>query len=127
MFEIIIEGHLAALCDKPRFVKIKEDSGAYVEASHDEAIGIAVNGVVYNIDGREDIPDMPQAIVRESDVSEYVFGVGVKVTENEERTQSAFIDVEIALCESDTNTDERFKEVEEALCEIDAAINGGGE
>lgn len=127
MYEIIINGHLAALCEKPRFVKIKEDSGAYVEALHDEAIGIAVNGIVYNIDGREDIPDMPQAIVKEGNASEYIFKHGVKITENEEHTQSAFIDVESALCEFDTTTDERIGAVEAALCEIDAAINGGGE
>lgn len=127
MYEIIINGSLAALCDKPRYVKIKEDSGAYVETSHDEAIGIAVNSTVYNIDGREEIPDMPQAIVKKSDASEYIFKHGVKITENEKRTNSAFIDVESALCEFDATTDERIGAVEAALCEIDAAINGGGE
>lgn len=127
MYEIVIDGRVAALCEKPLFVKVKEESGAYVEAARDEAIGIAVNGVVYNIDGREDIPDMPQAIVKEGNALEYIFNNGVKITENEERTQSAFIDVESALCEFDTTTDERIGAVEAALCEIDAAINGGGE
>lgn len=127
MYEIIINGRVVALCDKPHYVKIKEDSGAYVEASHEEAIGIAVNGVVYNIDGRNDIPNMPQAIVKESSVSEYIFRQSVEISENKERTNSAFIDVESALCEFDTTTDERIGAVEAALCEIDAAINGGGE
>lgn len=127
MYEIIIGGHLAALCEKPRFVKIKEDSGAYVEAAREEAIGIAVNSVVYNIDGREDIPGMPQAVVKESDVSEYVFSHAVKIAENEKRTDSAFIEVESAVCELDTMTDERFNAVEAALCEIDLKVNGGGE
>lgn len=123
--EIIIDGRVVALCDKPRYVKINENSGAYVEASHDEAIGIAVNGIVYNIDGREDIPNMPQAIVREGEVSEYIFEHGVKIVENEKRTNSAFIDVESAVCELDTATEERFNIMEVALCEIDAKVNGG--
>lgn len=109
------------------YVKINETSGAYVEASHDDAIGIAVNGTVYNIDGREDIPNIPQAVVRESEVSEYIFAHGVRISESEKRTNSAFIDVESAVCELDTATNERFNNMEAALCEIDAKVNGGGE
>ncbi|MCM1059101.1 MAG: hypothetical protein NC452_02280 [Eubacterium sp.] len=127
MYEIIIDGRLSALCEKPRYVKIKEDTGAYVESSHEEAIGIAVNSEVYNIDDRNDIPDMPQAIVKECSASEFIFSQGVKISENEKNTGSAFIDVESAVCELDTTTSERFNEVETALCEIDAKINGKGE
>ena len=127
MYEIIIEGRVVALCEKPLYVKVKEDTGAYVEASPDEAVGIAVNGIVYNIDGRDDIPDMPQAVVKKSSVSEYVFEHGVKISENEKRANAAIIDVESALCEHDTMTEEHFKIVEIALCELDAKVNGGGE
>lgn len=127
MYEIISEGHIIALVEKPRFVKVNEDSGAYVETQHDDAIGIAVNGTVYNIDGRNDIPDMPQVVVKECSASEYIFSHGAKITENEKKTGSAFIEVESAVCELDAMTNNRLDEVEAALCEIDVKINGGGE
>ena len=49
MYAIISKGELLALCERPRYVKRNEETGAYVEAAEAEAIGIAVGGEVYNL------------------------------------------------------------------------------
>lgn len=51
MYAIISKGELLALCERPRYVKRNEETGAYVEAAEAEAIGIAVGGEVYNLPG----------------------------------------------------------------------------
>lgn len=124
MYAILSGGVLLALCDKPRYVKKNEASGAYVEAAEAEAIGISVSGDLYNFGGRAAIPDAPEAIITHSDIAEYVFRNRVRIVENEEATGAAIVEMENAMCESDAETDGRLTEVENALCELDAAING---
>lgn len=124
MYAIISGGVLLALCDKPRYVKKNEASGAYVEAAEAEAIGISVSGDLYNLGGKGAIPDAPEAIITHSDIAEYVFRNRVRIVENEEATGAAIVEIENAMCESDAETDGRLTEVENALCELDAAING---
>lgn len=127
MYAILSGGALVALCDKPRYVRLNPDSGVYVEAAPEEAIAVSVNGDLYNINGGNAIPDAPEAVVRESDVSEYVFQNRARIDKNEETTGAAVVQFEEALCEQDAATDERLSAVEEALCELDSMINGGGE
>lgn len=127
MYAIMSGGALIALCEKPRYVKLNEDSGAWVEANAEEAVGVSVCGDLYNINGGNAIPDAPEAVVSEGDVSEYVFRNRAKIVENEENTGTAIVDVENAVCELDAATDTRISEAETALCELDELINGGGE
>lgn len=127
MYAILSGGALVALCDKPRYVRLNPESGAYVEAEPEEAIAISVKGDLYNLPGGTAIPDAPEAVVREDDVAEYVFRNRARIVENEETTGAAVVQLEEALCEQDTATEERLSAVEEALCELDSVINGGGE
>ena len=127
MYAILSGGALVALCDKPRYVRLNPDSGAYVEAAPEEAIAVSVNGDLYNINGGSSIPDAPEAVVSESDVSEFVFHNRARILENEATTGTAVVQLEEALCEQDAATEERLTAVEEALCELDIVINGGGE
>lgn len=127
MYAIISGGVLLALCDKPRYVKQNEASGAYVEAEEAQAIGIAVSGDLYNLPGGTAIPDAPEAIVTHSDIAEYVFRNRVRIVENEAATNAAIVEVENALCDLDTAAEERLAAMEDALCELDSSINGGGE
>lgn len=127
MYAILSGGALVALCDKPRYVRLNPESGAYVEAAPEEAIAIAVNGELYNLPGGTAIPDAPEAVVREGDVTEYVFRNRAQIVETKETTGAAVVQLEEALCEQDAATDERVSAIEDAVCELDSIINGGGE
>ena len=132
MYAIISKGELLALCERPRYVKRNEETGAYVEAAEAEAIGIAVGGdvykrQVYNLPGGTAIPDAPEALAQEGEAEEYVFRNHARIIENEEATNAAFVAMEEAMCDMDSSSEERLTAVEEALCELDSAANGGGE
>ena len=126
MYAIISKGELLALCERPRYVKRNEETGAYVEAAEAEAIGIAVGGEVYNLPGGTAIPDAPEALAQEGEAEEYVFRNHARIIENEEATNAAFVAMEEAMCDMDSSSEERLTAVEEALCELDSAANGGG-
>lgn len=126
MYEIVSGGALVALCEKPRFVKRNEETGVFVEASVEEAVGVAVNGTLYNLLGGTAIEGAQEAIVREGEAAEYVFQNRVRIAEDREAAETAVVEVEDALCEMDANTDQRMTDVENALCELDEIINGGG-
>lgn len=127
MYAILSGGALVALCDKPRYVRINPDSGCYVEATPEEAIAVSVNGNLYNINGGNAVPDAPEAVVREDDAAEYIFGNRTRIVKNEAETGAAVVQLEEALCEQDADSEGRVSAVEEALCELDSVINGGGE
>lgn len=127
MYTILSGGALVALCDKPRYVRINPDSGCYVEATPEEAIAVSVNGNLYNINGGNAVPDAPEAVVREDDAAEYIFGNRTQIVKNEAETGAAVVQLEEALCEQDAASAGRISAVEEALCELDSVINGGGE
>ena len=55
MYQIIVNGNIAALCDKPRFIKVKEESGAYIEATEKDAQGVSADGVAYNLQNHDEI------------------------------------------------------------------------
>lgn len=127
MYAILSGGVLLALCDKPRYVKVNEASGAYVEAEEAEAVGVSICGDLYNLVGGKAIPDAPEAIITHSDIAEYVFRNRVRIEENEETQGAAIIGMEDALCEQDAANDVRMSAIEDAVCELDSIINGGGE
>lgn len=127
MYAIFSGGALVALCDNPRYVCINPDSGCYVEATPEEAVAVSVNGSLYNINGGNAVPDAPEAVVREDDAAEYIFGNRARIEKNEAVTGAAVVQLEEALCEQDAASEGRISAVEEALCELDSVINGGGE
>ncbi len=45
MYEVISESKRVALCEEPRYIKVKPESGCYIQAEADEAEGIAINGL----------------------------------------------------------------------------------
>ena len=70
---IVSNGELVGVCDKPRFVMKNPKSGAYIQTTEENAEGIAVRGTLFNINGKEIIPDAPMAIIREMDGFEMLF------------------------------------------------------
>lgn len=121
MYQIIISGEIKGFCETPRYIKIKPETGVYIEAKLEEAIGVAFGGVAYNLFGYDEIPDTPQAIVKEIDGAEVVFSDNLQIAEQGDN----IFEVESALCELDTSSDERMSNIELALCELDEKINGG--
>lgn len=127
MYAIISGGLLVALCDRPRYIKVNVKTGAYIEATEEDAIGVSVGGDLFNLPGGTAIKDAPEAIIKPDEVAEYVFRNSVKISENEEATAAGFTEVEDAICEFDAANEERISAIEDALCELDEALFGGGE
>ena len=92
MYAIISGGVLLALCDKPRYVRKNEVSGAYVEAEEAQAEGFRKWRPLH-IGGGSAIPDAPQAVITEGEVSEYVFRNRARIAENEENTNTAIVEI----------------------------------
>lgn len=73
MFKIVSAGKIVALCDTPRYITRNPDTGALVEATAEDAIGVSVAGTLYNLNGGSEIPDAPEAVVSEVEGGEMVF------------------------------------------------------
>lgn len=123
MYAILSGGTLLALCDKPRYIRKHARTGTYVETDKDNAIGISVCGELYNIDGKEDIPDAPQVIVTNSDMAEYVFDNRTQIAENKAASDAAIVETEDALCSLDEMYETRFTALEDVLCELDSLVS----
>lgn len=54
MYQIIVNGEVVALCDKLRFIKVNEKSGAYIQATEKDAQGV-VGNIAYNLTGHDEI------------------------------------------------------------------------
>lgn len=127
MYAILSGGALLALCEKPRYVRMNEQTGAYVEAEGEGAIGIAVGGKVYNLPGGTAIPDAPEALVVKRDEAEFIFQTKAHIVKVEETTGTAIVGIEEALCEMDIAAEDRVTALEQAMCDMDEIISGGGE
>lgn len=119
MKAIIVNGKIISICEKPVYVKKHESLDLYVQCKPNEAIGISAgvgeDGGIYNLPGRNDIPDAPEAFVRDDDNREYFFN-----TYNQaDKAATDIITVEEAMCDSDTITDDRIAAIEDVLCELD--------
>ena len=68
MYAIYSNGVMLSITDSPRYVRLNESSGAYVEAAPDEAVGIAVSGTLYNLPGSTAIEGAPEAVVTEDEL-----------------------------------------------------------
>lgn len=69
MYLIIADGVAKGLCEKPRYVKLKND--IWIECSENDFEAVAIGGVAYQ-----------NAIVREIDSGEYVFDIDNKTIKN---------------------------------------------
>ena len=97
MYEIISEGQIVSLCDKPRYIKAKPSTGCLVEATKEDAQGVSAGGKSYNLPGHTEITvttydeaadttetvPAPVADVREVDGGEVAFRESVRIGENE--------------------------------------------
>ena len=93
MYEVINKenGQRIALCEQPRYVRIKQESGAFIQCGRKEAEGVAVNGEVYSLDGR--LTGRPEAAICELD--------GGKIMAEVEKQAQDLLNIKAALCELD--------------------------
>lgn len=123
MYAILSEGKIIALCDKPRYVRMKKETNTYIEAKKEEAEALAVNGTLYNLPGGAAIPDAPEAIVTRCDGGGKMFEQQGDIAKN----AAATVKVENALCDLDAAAEARAAAFEDALCDMDSVLCGGGE
>lgn len=126
MYAILVNGVLESLCEKIRYVKQHERTGAFIETAEDDAVAIAVHGKLYNIKGQDTVRDAAQAIIIDADVSQYIFWNRVRIAENEKMSNETIAEIEDAICELDVTATKNLAMLEDALCELDEAVNGGG-
>lgn len=125
MYTILKDGELMGFCDKPHYVRIKEESSSWIEATEKDAEAIAINGILYNLVGKNTIADAPKVVVKSTDTAEYIFSNRTKIAENNEAHDVAIAALEVAACEQESASEDRISAIEEAICALDAAINGG--
>lgn len=90
MYRIIkSDGTTLAVTETIRYIKVS-DNGCYIQATKNDAVGIAHNGTPYNVRGHADIANAEIVSVQEFD--------GGKAIEQLEANQIA---IEDALCELD--------------------------
>lgn len=127
MYTITCGDVLLSICDSPRYVKKKENTGAYIEACFKDAQAVSIGGTLYNIFGkRKYIDDAETALIQQSDTAEYIFETRAVINKNKNDSDSSIIKIEDAVCELDAITDERINNIETALCELDELIDRGG-
>lgn len=116
MFKIITTNWAEiGLTDSVRFIKVSPE-GSFVEASKEEAIGIAFNSVPYNLAGKNEIAEAESVIIIETDSGREVSDLRAQAARQaEELVQSD--ETAIALYE-------RLSQQDEALIEIYELIGG---
>ena len=98
MYRIVSEGKVVALCDEPRYVRKKVESGAYIQCDEADAEAVAVSGNLFSLKGKTPIEDRPEAMISKVDGGEFLFSNYVdKMNFSEENST-----IEDALCEMDS-------------------------
>ena len=93
MYEVISKdsGERIALCEKPRYVKLNGQSGAFIQCEKAEAEGVAVGGELYSLNNK--LEGKPEAKLNEIDSGEFIFAASGQARE--------ILDIKAALCELD--------------------------
>ena len=106
MYKVSSGGKIIAICDKPRFIKLNNESGAYVEAGQAEAIGVVVGGKVYNYGGNQIAEGAEEVIVSEIDSGELLLNLQAEAEEAQSIGQIVFA----TLAENETLPEEKIIE-----------------
>lgn len=123
MFLIKSDGKTVGICERPRFIKVKDSTGCFVESAEEEAQGVSANGTPYNLAGHDEIQidgeTAPEAEVISTELLDYVKGL--------EDDNAALVEANAALedtiCELDSSTDGRITNAEDSICELDILVN----
>lgn len=108
MYKIISNSTVIGICEKVRYIRVKPETGAYVEATEETADGIAFNSVAYNLPGKTAIAG--------ADVAEAV--------ESSEAITEMWNELVSVKTKAEQNR-QNINNVEDAVCELDEMISGG--
>lgn len=110
-------GRRIGMTDKINFIKRSPDTGCFISATEDDAIGIAYKGKPYNIRDLKEIEDVDSVIIQEFDSGFTV--EDIKSREETIRKQLAETDeAAIELYEANMMLEQANAEQDEAIIEI---------
>lgn len=123
MYKIITtSGTELGLVDSVRFIKISPE-GALVEASKDEAVGIAFNSSPYNLAGKNEIKGAESVLIIDVDAGKELSDLrDITARQSEELRQTD--ETAIALYESITQQNDVIAQQDEALLYLYEHIGG---
>ena len=124
MVKIISEGKVIAICEEPRYIRIKPSTGVFIQTDEKHAQGIAVLGTPFNLPGNTEIGGY--FYNEETKKEEFIAAPEAHVMQID---GGALLMSEIGNLRGETNTilcdvDSSLEDIKEALCEIDERING---
>ena len=73
MYAVMRGDEILSICEKPIYIKIKPSTGVYIEATPEEAYGIAVAGKVYNLGDRVILEGADSVYVLEDNTGEWIY------------------------------------------------------
>ena len=111
-------GNVIAQVDTPRYVRLKKESGAWIQCPANLAECVAIDGVRYSLAGRDIVADAPVVVyINEVDAAMelYFAAKGVKdLDENLTQTQEALTEV----YEYNISTEDELTQTQLALVEL---------
>ena len=147
MYRLKVNDERLTFCEEPRYIKVNPTSGCFIQATPEDAQGIAVFGQPYNLPGHTEITHevftpteggqegegtVSREIAPEIEferVDEYQF---LATLEDKDFSQDDEItNVELALCDSyeasetkNSSQDDEITNIELALCDVYEALLG---
>lgn len=126
MVKIISEGKVIAICDEPKYIKVKPSTGVYIQTDEKHAQGIIVLGTLYNLPGHTEISGMlyneetkkeeniifPEAFPMEIDGGALLIS---EIKNLEGKTNNMLCNIDIDL-----------ENIKDALCELDEKVDSNG-
>lgn len=73
MYAVMCGDEILSICEKPTYIKVKPSTGIYIEATPEEAYGIAVAGKVYNLGDRVILEGADSVYVLEDNTGEWIY------------------------------------------------------
>ena len=114
MFKLVVDGVTIGFTEKPRFVRVKPETGVFVETTQDKADGVAYKSKVFNLFGHE-IGGVEETV----SVVPYDGGDDSKEIKN---NADNLAEIEDAMCEADETNEAWKADIENALCEMDEGV-----
>lgn len=111
------EGKILGYTEEPRYIKVHKTTGCFVQATKEDAQGIAYKSVAYNFYGHHWFKHAPHIILREVDGAEYISDIEKQNIALEEQLAETDM-AAIYLYETSLRQEVRDAEQDEAIIQI---------